>query len=113
MLKLLKNQLLQLLKVLIYYGRLDYITLFLFLVPLQPIRAPPPVPPPAAPIQVTPVSPAPKVEENATLVELQRRQLLFKQAALSAKKSGDTENAVKYLRVSKASKYTIKNFLAG
>lgn len=62
--------------------------------PLQPIRAAPPVPPP---VVVAPEA----SEENETLVELQRRQLLFKQAALSAKKSGDTETAVKYLKVSK------------
>lgn len=68
--------------------------------PLQPIRAAPPVPPPATPIAVAPAMPA---EENKTLVELQRRQFLFKQAALSAKKSGDTETAVKYLKISKVS----------
>ncbi|XP_065347277.1 coiled-coil and C2 domain-containing protein 1-like isoform X2 [Cloeon dipterum] len=63
--------------------------------PLQPTRAPPPVPP-------APVTVVPKVaEENSALVELQRRQNLFKQAALSAKRSGDTESAVKYLRISK------------
>lgn len=66
--------------------------------PLQPIRAAPPVPPP---VVVAPAVPAEASEENETLVELQRRQLLFKQAALSAKKSGDTETAVKYLKVSK------------
>jgi len=71
-------------------------------VPLQPIRAAPP-PPPANPVVVAPAAEA--VEENETLVELQRRQLLFKQAALSAKKSGDTETAVKYLKVSKVSNY--------
>lgn len=69
--------------------------------PLQPIRAAPPVPPPANPMPEV-------VEENETLVELQRRQLLFRQAALSAKKSGDTETAVKYLKVSKVSKLLFK-----
>ncbi|XP_059484969.1 coiled-coil and C2 domain-containing protein 1-like isoform X2 [Neocloeon triangulifer] len=69
--------------------------------PLIPIRAAPPVPPnrvaPAAPLP----APIQEVKEDKTLIELQQRQMLFKQAALTAKKSGDMEQAVKYLKVSK------------
>jgi hypothetical protein len=72
---------------------------------LQPIRAPPPIPKPS-PAPVKPVIEEPEEPEvDPTLAELLKRQLLFKQAALNAKKSGDAESAVKYLRVSKVQKF--------
>ncbi|KAF4526724.1 hypothetical protein B566_EDAN015756 [Ephemera danica] len=77
--------------------------------PTRPSRVAPPPPVTPSGSQSSVPSPAPSAapqrliddSDASQLAELLRRQLQFKQAALAAKKSGDNESALKYMRVSK------------